>query len=108
MSKININKHRTLMTVLSVMIGRCSPAIQQWRPVHHTANVGSSNFSYTGKSTSIGKKKKWSKEDSQHVIHWYVKSSSIQRAYRKQMMELREKSTNTTSQNLADEQISEQ
>ena len=90
------------------MIGRCSLDSQHGRLDGHPANVGCSLFRYTNLRNHINqrpKRKAWTWEDNQLVLHCYFRSNPTQRGYRKGMVEIWQELSNfqTTSQRLADQ-----
>ena len=95
---------------LGIMIGRCSLDSLHGRPVRHPANVGCSLFRYTNNDSMNPtnqrlKRKTWTREDNQHILHCYFKSNPTQRGYRERMMEIWQELSifQTTSQRLADQ-----
>ena len=92
------------------MIGRCSPDSQHGRPERHPANVGCSLFRYTNvvicnHNDQKPKRKTWTSEDHQLVLHCYFRSNPSQRGYRKRMTEIWQECARfqTTSKRLADQ-----
>ena len=100
--------HGTQTTSLGVMIGRCSPNSQHWRPDRHPAKVGCSLFRCTNddlknQTNQRRKHKTWTREDSQLVLYCYFRSNPTQRGYRKRMIEIWQECASflITSQRLA-------
>ena len=88
----NRNQHGTRITVLGVIIGRCSLNSQHAESVRLPANVGCSYFRYTNKNQSNNvserhQKRKWRREDNKKVIDCHFKYNATWRRFRKWMME---------------------
>ena len=108
MSNHNITQRGTQACCLGVMIGRCSPDRQHWRPGRHPTN-GCSFFRYINNNVRNHNdqrptRKTWTREDNQLSLQSYFRSNPSQRGNRKRMMEIwQECSTFQTSQRLADQ-----
>ena len=88
-----MTQHGTQATGLGVMIDRCSPDSQHWKPGNHPANIGCSFFRYTNDdlrnhNNRRRKRKTWTREDNQLALHCYFRSNSSQRGYWKRMIEI--------------------
>ena len=107
----NLTQGRTQATGLGVMISRCSPDSQHWRPTdRHPVSAGCFFFRYTNDdlrnyNNQRRKHKTWTREDNKLVLHGYFRSNLIQRKYRKRMIEIWQEcaSFQTTSQRITDQ-----